>query len=112
MELKKARKGNAGTAKEPFGKAKAKGKAKAGSTLFNLSAFGKAFFDESGEMYGFRLAGYRNTDNGKEYCNIWIKGDDVSVKELPGGDGYAVRIRLLEVSSNIDEDEQKEQEEE
>ena len=107
MALKKTpAKGNAGTAKKPFGKAK--GKAKAKSTLFNLSAFGKAFFDENGEMYGFRLAGYRNTDNGKEYCNIWIKGEDVAVKELPGGDGYDVRIRLLEVSSNIEEQEQEE----
>lgn len=101
-------KGNAGTAKKPFGK----GKAKAKSTLFNLSAFGKAFFDEGGEMYGFRLSGYRTTDSGKEYCNIWIKGEDVSLRELPGGDGYAVRIRLLDVSSNIDEQDSREEQEE
>lgn len=96
-------KGNAGTAKNTTGKAK--GKAETKSTLFNLSAYGKQYFDEDGNCYGFRLAGYRNTENGKEYCNIWIKGEDVSVKELPGGDGYAVRIKLLEVSTNIEEEE-------
>lgn len=88
--------GNAGTAK---------GEAKAKSTLFNLSAFGKQYLDEDGNCYGFRLTGYRNTDNGKEYCNIWIKGENVSVKELPGGDGFVVRIKLLEVSTNIEEEE-------
>lgn len=89
-------KGNAGTAK---------GKTKEKSTLFNLSAFGKQYFDEDGNCYGFRLAGYRDTDNGKEYCNIWIKGENVSVKELPGGDGFVVRIKLLEVSTNLEDEE-------
>ena len=67
---------NAGTAKNTPGKAKGKKEAK--STLFNLSAFGKQYFDEDGSCYGFRLSGYRDTDNGREYCNIWIKGEDVS----------------------------------
>ena len=104
MALKKnARKWQCRNEKNTTGKAK--GKAEAKSTLFNLSAYGKQYFDEDGNFYGFRLAGYRNTENGKEYCNIWIKGEDISVKELPGGDGYAVRIKLLEVSTNIKEEE-------
>ena len=40
---------------------KAKGKAEAKSTLFNLSAYGKQYFDEDGNFYGFRLAGTRKT---------------------------------------------------
>lgn len=100
MAVKKTpAKGNAGANSKPAGKAKKK------STLFNLSKFGKQYFDENGTCYGFSISGYRQTDEGKEYCNIWVKGDDVSVKDLPGGDGYAVRIRLLEVSTNLDEDE-------
>lgn len=105
MAVKKTpAKGNSGANSKPA--AKAKGKEKPKSMLFNLSAFGKQYFDEDGQCYGFRLAGYRQTDDGKEYCNIWIKGDDVSVKELPGGDGYAVRIRLLEVSTNLEDEEE------
>lgn len=96
--------GNAGANSNPVRKAKGKDKPK--STLFNLSKFGKQYFDEDGQCYGFRLAGYRQTDDKNEYCNIWIKGEDVSVKELPGGDGYAVRIRLLEVNTNLEEDEE------
>lgn len=84
---------------------KAKKKEKPKNTLFNLSAFGKQYFDDDGQCYGFRLTGYRETDDGREYCNIWINGDYVSVKELPGGDGYAVRIRLREVSTNSEEKE-------
>lgn len=103
MAVKKTpAKGNAGANSKPAGKAKGKGKPK--DTLFNLSAFGKQYFDDDGNCYGFRLSGYRQTDDGKEYCNIWIKGENVSVKDFPGGDGYAVRIRLLEVSTNLDED--------
>lgn len=105
MAVKKTpAKGNAGANNKPAGKTKGKDKPK--STLFNLSKFGKQYFDEDGTCYGFNISGYRQTDNGKEYCNIWIKGDDVSVKELPGGDGYAVRIRILEVSTNLEDEEE------
>lgn len=98
---KKPARGNAGANSKPAGKTKKK------STIFNLSKFGKQYFDEDGNCYGFRISGYKQTDEGKEYCNIWVKGDDVCVKENAGGDGFKVIIQFLEVSTNLDEDEEE-----
>lgn len=106
MAVKKTpAKGNAGANSNPQERQREK-KKKTKSTLFNLSAFGKQYFDEDGQCYGFMLTGYRQTDDGKEYCDIWIKGNNVSVKQFPGGDGYAVRIRFLEVSTNLEDKEE------